>query len=220
METIRSINQATVACIFWILISNIAIANDGASENQHWNFYLQSIDPYSKDSDDSSKSTEHSPSSKQDMKHPLTRSYSQTNDMTAQEISEYNQKHQQSLRELHRQEQKNLFESVSRSINSTKQITDQDAYLVAPSKPSKSSYSARQTSFNWGGKESGYLYIDYEFTFESTNTENAQKMTHAISEMAKAGWEVDLNRSFQRIKGNGTDAKAFTTTQMRFRKQK
>ncbi len=212
-----------ILCMIWLfLISSSAISEEGnESKEAEWDFYLQSIDPYA-NQDDKTKSTPQNNKQERPAR-AVIKPKPLPNGATPQQVSEYNQKMQKALREQRKQEADNLYETVEsmgykpepKSSESQKPFT-----ITTPNSIVKSGYSAKKVNFNWGGEITGYEYADYEFVFESTNAEHTEKMTSAMNEMATAGWEVDLNRSFQRVDGNGDNAKAFTTTQMRFRRRK
>lgn len=221
MKTSGSIYLSAITFLFLSTMSALLFAADQNSKTDtDWDFYMQSIDPYANEDDEQKKPTK--PINKPNTSMPVAEPPPLPNGATPQQISEYNRKMQKSLRDRQKQELNTMFETVESMGYHPEQPEKPapDFTITSTSNSNHEGYSAKKTNFDWGGKESGYTYADYEFIFESTNVENAQKMTESISEMAKAGWEVDLNRSFQRVQGNGDNAKAFTTTQMRFRRRK
>jgi len=190
-------------------------------EEAKWDFFLQSIDPYV------NQDSETKPAPQNNIQERAAREIIKPkplpNGATPRQVSEHNQKIQKALREQQKHEAENLYETIERMVSTPepKPTESNKSFTITTSNSIvKSGYSAKKVNFNWGGKLYGYSYADYEFVFESTNAEHTKKMTTVMSEMAKAGWEVDLNRSFQRVDGNSRQTKAFTTTQMRFRREK
>jgi len=186
-----------------------------------WDFYLQSIDPYIIDSNKAESTP--SRSYKDQPKIDLIAPKPLQNGATLQQISDYNRNMQKASREQLMQETKDLYKSVENMGYQTEHrpIEAEMLYKFATSTSvANSGYSAKKINFGWGGKISKYKYVDYEFIFESTNAEHTERMMTTMSQMAVSGWEVDLNRSFQRVSGKGAYVKAHTTTQMRFRRYK
>jgi hypothetical protein len=210
-------------CIFFLFLnSSVAMSDEiKKSKDAEWDFFLQSIDPYANQDDKTKPAPQNNEQER--TARVVIKPKPLPNGATPRQVSEYNQKIQKALREQQKQEADNLYETVEsmgykpepKSTVSNKSFT-----LTTSNSIVKSGYSAKKVNFNWGGELYGYSYADYEFVFESTNAEHTEKMTTVMNEMAKAGWEVDLNRSFQRVDGSGSKAKAFTTTQMRFRREK
>jgi hypothetical protein len=191
------------------------------TQEKEWSFYIDSIDAYVpiKSEPKEKEAPEPTPLLP---KRQVYKPDPLPNGATPQQISIYNQQLQKSQRDQQRMELKTKFESIETFRHSPTPVApdNSDFTLASTNSIVKSGYSVKQTNFDWGGKDPSYNYVDYEFSFESTKVENAKKMTDAISEMSKARWEVDLNRSFQRVEGRDENVKAFTTTQMRFRRRK
>lgn len=204
------------------MLSHTALANDkNANQDREWNFYIDAIDAYAPVKSEPKEQEQTRPTPlvpKKSIYTPLPL----PNGATPQEISKYNQQLQKSQRDQQRIEIISTLNSAG-SFHRSSKPTEQpkpDFTIASTNSIIKSDYSVKKTNFDWGGKDPAYNYMDYEFSFESTKVENAKKMTDAISEMTKARWEVDLNRSFQQVEGRDENAKAFTTTQMRFRRRK
>jgi len=204
----------------------LLFANNSAmseSNDSQWDFYLQSIDPYANETDKPSSAISKSEKEKERPSRTINKPKPLPNGATPQQISEYNRKMQKALREQQKLEADNLYETVESmgyKPAHKPSLPEKPFTIASSSSMGKSGYSAKKVNFNWGGEVSGYEYADYEFVLESTNPEHTNQLTIAMTKMAKAGWEVDLNRSFQRIDGNGENVRAFTTTQMRFRRTK
>ena len=203
--------------------SNAMSDEDVSSEASKWDSYLKSVDQYTTESDETppAKTNIESKTPARTALKPKPKPLE--NGATPQQVSEYNQKLQKALRDQQKQETENLYETVNDVGQTPAEKPAKRAKPLATSTPKSvdlSGYSAKKVNFKWGGKVSEYEYTDYEIVFESTNAEHTEKMITAMNEMTKSGWEVDLNRSFQRVDGNDEKARAFTTTQMRFRRRK
>lgn len=214
--------QIVLWSLFVLAVSHpIPASASNSAQDKEWSFYIDSIDAYAPIKSEPKEKEPAAPSPLLPKKQ-IFKPAPLPNGATPQEISIYNQHLQKSQRDQQRMEMKTRFQSIeSFSRSSTAVETNKSDFTLASTNAIiKSDYAVKQTNFDWGGKDPAYNYVDYEFSFESTKVENAKKMTDAISEMAKARWEVDLNRSFQRVEGRDEHAKAFTTTQMRFRRRK
>lgn len=198
-----------------------AMGADDSSKAAEWDSYLQSIDQYTTEPDRKSATT---PTSKSET--PVVealKSRPLESGATPKQVSEYNRKLQKALRDQQKEETEHLYEKVDRAdVKKADELPKRKKPFTMSTSPSsgRSGYSAKEANFSWGGEAAEYEYTEYEISFESTNTEHAERMMAAMNEMAQSGWEVDLNRSFQRVDGNDEKAKAYTTTQMRFRRKK
>lgn len=204
---------STLSLFFGLGISQFSYSN---KNNENWDAYLNTLDPYANESDKikPQKSKKKKPSH-------VIKPRDLPPNATPQQISDYNQRMQKYLRANQHEEVEGLFETVeSMGYTPEKQQPKKSDFTINRSETIIKGYSEKETNFNWAGKQSGYQYKDFEFIFESTNHSHVEKMSEIVTKLSKSGWEVDLNRSFQTIDGNGSSATAYTTTQMRFRKIK
>lgn len=196
-------------------------ANEQNDEQEkQWERYLETLDPYANPSDENEKHTDPLPHTPQKQQRPPD---PPPIDATAREVSEHNRNQQRALRKRQRDEVERLLEHIEQQPDNRKSAPRADVdFFTLPStnQPQLKGYKARETHFDWGGKQSNYQYIDYEFVFESTDPGHAEKISQTMTEMTKAGWEVDLNRSFQTVETTDEKPRAFTTMQMRFRRRR
>jgi hypothetical protein len=219
---IYNLYTATVLVSCSLLSSYAFCQNELDLKSHEWDFYVNSIDPYLDSPQKKSieqPNTHHTQHSldKADPIAPLPFSGS-----TIKEISEQNQKNQKYLREIQKTEASKRYDQV-KTVKQPEPsiIKSSNQFSFANSiSDSNSAVSIKKVNYNWGGKLPGYVYVDYEYIFESTDIEQAKKATSAISDMAMNGWELDLNRSFQKIEQESNYTKAITTTQIRFRQRK
>lgn len=209
-----SLRFSSLLIVVGMFMHSVSFAD---SSNENWDVYLDALDPYANESD-KLKPKETSRNKKKKPNHVIKPMDLPPN-ATPQQISDYNQRMQKYLRANQYEEVENLFETVeSMGYKPEKPAKEESDFTINHPEAVTKGYSEKKTNFSWGGKQSGYKYVDYEFVFESTNHAHVEKMSKVVTELSKSGWEVDLNRSFQTIEGSGDDSVAFTTTQMRFRK--
>ncbi|WP_045861671.1 hypothetical protein [Teredinibacter purpureus] len=206
---------STLSLIFGMAFSQFSYSTDN---NENWDAYLNTLDPYANESD---KLKPQKSKSKKKKPNHVIKPRDLPPNATPQQISDYNQRMQKYLRANQYEEVEGLFETVE-SMGYTQEIQqpEKSDFTINRSETKIKGYSEKETNFNWGGKQSGYQYKDFEFIFESTNHSHVEKMSEIVTKLSTSGWEVDLNRSFQTIDGNGDSATAYTTTHMRFRKSK
>lgn len=167
-----------------------------ASASQDWSFHLRSIDPYEAPEKSQTKEEKEQSDSMATPKIDLPKAPAQPPSNNTQHSFKSNQK-------------------------SNKPLVDDAPFTFAHKQKNKTSikgYSIKETRFNWGGKENGKQYLDYEFIYDAMNEEHTKVVMDTIMEMSKNGWAVDLNRSFQEVNDSGKQVKAIIRSEMRFRK--
>lgn len=192
--------------------------NASADNDQKWDFFIESIDPYADSAPNNARPT----SSGETVTQKTNTSPPHNGNMSIQEISLKNQAMQKALR-------KQQIESSTRrysSINIRPAIPDKpDTRAGGFNKKTHnydehSGFYMQSASFDWGNKKSGYKYKDYIFKFDANDSKQAKHTMDTISQLIIDGWEIDLTRSSQEIEGKGDNIKALTTSQMRFMRKK
>lgn len=199
------------AFILSTFASNALSQNNNKVGDGVWGAYVRGIDAYAFGEDKDKKDKV----AKKEAPHSSSSQISP--DIAPKRASNVNREMQKKLIAKNRRDRELLFSQIERF--------DKPAAAEVGSSPTDNStrvparYSFNKTYFNWGGKISGYKYLDYEINFESADQEQINQMSASISDLALAGWKVDLNRSFQKIERVGSKATAYTTMQMRFRRR-
>jgi len=204
-----------LAAIFTLsLFCNISVAQEkkGDKKNENWEPYLNTIDIYANQK--AKLPTEHKLE-----KHSSTKAIIPSNDNERNVEKMALDASLQQKREAASQRRKvnNLFNEVPKLHNTeTLQNNVDESYLIPHT--IEPAFTSKRVHYNWGGKQDGFKYVDYEFRFDATDTNTATELSHHLKKMADAGWLVDLNRSMQTVSGSGNNLRAFTVMEMRFRK--
>ncbi len=206
-------NAVFLGCIlgFLVLMSH---ANDNDGHPARWEHYLKYLDPYANPGEPSKQEV----TPEMESPEPEQAPSSQVNGSNAKDMTQSVLDHQQSILNQQRHTIDRLL-NESRSLPNTAIEAISDQPLNNPPNYSTQPYdgfSAKKTRFNWGGKQEGYQYLDYEFVFDASNTKHIESMSATVSQLTKSGWITDLTRSIPAMEKPGP----LTITQMRFRRRR
>jgi len=185
-----------------------------------WDAVMSKIDPFA--NEDDSTIDNKKPEKVTSNNHHKKTTKPLPEDATLQQMSEHARSQHLRAKRSHTNMVERLLNDAVPKYSSSEEtpiVKDSDVTIQNTIPNLTSSYSAEKTVFNWGGKEAGFEYIDFEFKFESTNTSHTKKLAYSMQKMSDSNWMVDLHRSFQEVEGSGVNITAYTTTQMRFRRR-